>query len=213
MLLLVALPLLDYQPPFPSEWPYANYYVGVAFRILLTAVAVWGCWRLTLPDPRRAHSDAHGTIARGLRVASIVHAAGLIVFFRSPAHDLLSSQLWTLIFYIWAGALYIMGWLATLLVLGIARRGDSPSLVTHARIVVWALPLSKLSLVVFPMLAVVMQYDSVLGVLTVCSWGVSVVALLTAALVGRLHELLNRAAATPTAPPTISDPALPVASR
>ena len=209
MLLLIALPMLDYQTP--NEWPYANYYVGVSVRVLLTAIATWGCWRLTRPDPLRPHTEREGMIARGLRVAAVVHALGLIVFFRSPAYSILSSQLWTLIFYAWAGALLFMAWLAMLLVLAVARRGGSPSLVTHARVIVWGLPLAKLSLVAFPMLALVMRYESVLGVLTVCSWAVSVVALLTATLLGRLHELLARASAAPT--PTMSDTALPVASQ
>ena len=195
MFLLIAVALVDYQSPWGYGLGYSMYYLGLGFRVIATAVAIWACWRLATPDPHRADVEEQGSLGRGLRAASVVYGMGLFVLFRNLMWDVLPDNLWILLFYLWLGAMLLTTWLASLILFRLARRAGAPSLVAHGRFVLWALPLSKAGVYLITLLMVT-DWDRgfVTVVITVVGWAAAICTLVSVAFLGRMYEHLVRAA-------------------
>ena len=196
MLWLISVCLLEYsQAPYDVTSGYAR----VAFHAVFAIVAVVACWRLTTPDPRRAHTDGQAASARGLRLAIVVYAAGLLLYVRPPPVESI-SRVWMLLALAWYGALAISSWLVFFVVLQFARRTARRDLILHARIVVWALPLSKVLAFGTPLGIWFFNLfpfdDRIIGVIivTAWTWAASLILLAAVALLGRMHEVFRTAA-------------------
>jgi hypothetical protein len=130
--LLLALCLLNFAP---ATSQYAQG-VGYAFKLLLAAVNVWACWRLSRPDPLAA-PDEDGPLRRGVMLASLALAA--VVAFQwpgwppTPIFRMAPSFIQMLL-------VLVNDALALLLITRLTRRSGDALLHRAARIALWAFP-------------------------------------------------------------------------
>jgi hypothetical protein len=151
MFWLAALCALNFGPGRP--WAgYAT--VADVLYIACGATAGYACWRLARSDGLEPPSDLLASQQRGLRLGGVVMTA-LIVMLAVPAMIPVARLLRVgagaqVLNWAFAAVLFLVNWLVALLVLKLARRlRPVPNdLVRHARLALWAMPLSvPLSLV------------------------------------------------------------------
>ena len=185
MLLLLALPLVQYTDP------RVVYRYGIANTIIaigIVAVGTWGCWRLSSPEPGRDPSDAQSSLARGVRVCSIAFA---VVFCASFVRQRF-GELWNLLVYVEIGALALLNWLVGALVLVLARRSGRTSLIAHARLVLWLLPLAPIVryLLGQPIAWSLIEHDIGMSIYITTTWLTTLALFVAVPLFGRMHEVL-----------------------
>jgi hypothetical protein len=196
MFLLMALPVVQY-----ADADYIRYrrYVGFPITLGLLAVAAWACWRLSSPEPERDRSDNQSILARGVRVCSlalvVLVAIAQLSYRRYPAPPIF--------LYGVLGSLVTLCWLAPTLVMHLARRAGRSSLTTHARLIVWALPIAAIIRHVVPLLPIGFPYEPGVGqvLYAVVTWVGSFAVFAAVALFARMHEVLRLIAdGVPVAP-------------
>jgi hypothetical protein len=187
MLLLIALPLIHAGSEWRGPADRAYRWTHTVITWLAVGTTVWGCWRLSTPEPERDPGDAQSGISRGLRLCVLAYAAFALSL---PFWDVF-RQFWLVIAYAGLGATLLVEWLSVRLVLLMTLRCGRSSLTTHARLVMWALPATLAVRWVWPY-SPYMVPPNVFYILHAASWWASILAAVTAvALLGRMHEVLR----------------------
>ena len=214
MLWLIAVGLLNTQTPGPI---YERWAMPLLFTFASSAALLYACWRLGTPEGDEPPEDMLGTQQRAVRLAGIA-AAGLAVL------DVISyvfDGLWKFrsdlalgaMFFIRSAVIVVLDWLVVMLVYRLARRvrPAEPSLIGHAKLVLWALPIAHLALVLTGLASLLIEPGAsesasnvIATVWTVIQWCSPVVIMAFAMFCGRMHQALARAASESESKPAPS---------
>ena len=195
-----------------SDFGYLNFpaaaYTGHALSIAASALALVGCWRLSVPDERAtATDDEDGSIRRGLRLAAtllvLLTVAALPFFHRAPTstYERPTGPLT----FARPVALAITDFLALLLLARLAHRSKSRSLYAHARAVLYVfpfLPLGALLLYAPAIVDVRAMVQFVFAIFQAFDFFAAATLFAMLILLGRMYEVLRAAAAAATSAPT-----------
>jgi hypothetical protein len=207
MLPLAALCLAQAHPYRDTLRYPAEGFLTVA----ATALGAWACWRLSMPDPAAiASDDREATLQRGLRLAVLlltgIRLLGVLNTFVHPAAGLTAGL-------VAMACLFAAEVMVGLFLLRFARRAADPSLVRHARLVLWAFPLAQAAELLGPVLTAAVYREGDYGnrlslfnnLITVVNYLLGAAVFAAALLMGRMHEVLRAAARLADARVTSSD--------
>ena len=189
-----------------------RYPIFGVFIVLATLVSAWACWRLSTPEPPGIPDDREATLQRGLRFAVLV-LAGIRVFalanaFVHPYAGIGAALVAT-------ACLFATEVMIALILRRLAIRDGDPSLIRHARLVLWTFPLAQAAELLAPLGGVVLAriyteevtqatlVELLLGVVNFV-FGAAIFAAVL--LMGRLHEALRRAASAAATPSVAVEP-------
>jgi hypothetical protein len=194
MVLLVAFVLVNHVPYVGRLGGTA---VWTALSIVATLVAAWGCWRLATPEPASPPDHGHAFRQRALRLAAVVLALFIVgMHVRALLHPALvvSVALGAVVCLVAATAL------VGLFLRDLARRSRDRSLLLHARIVLWAFPLTQVGELLGQFLVGLFARgedppgDWVYLIPGALNYAVGLAAYAAVLLLGRTHEVLRAAA-------------------
>lgn len=163
---------------------------------LAALVAVWAVWRLTTPDPAATPNDRDTTLHRALRLAILVYAGARVVWFL----NLMAPRAAAGAGLVSLGCLIAAAFIVCYILLRFARRSNDPSLVRHARLVLWTFPISQTSERLAPFLVLMLARNTdpdsrwVFGIESMIYFILGIAVFVLLLLLGRLHEVLRRAA-------------------
>lgn len=183
--------------------PFADYPGGalLSFGIALTCgvVAAFGCWQLATPEPPAHIDDPMGSAQRALRLFPLAHL-GLTVF--SLAYAAFGRAVATIVALASVASFLVTVSLVLFLVHRLARRTLDPALAGHARVALWAYPLTQIALVALPSATVVVSTGpAVYWVWSAMSWACALATGVMLILLGRMHESLKHLARAAESPP------------
>jgi hypothetical protein len=199
---------------------YAVFFSPLLLVLLVLPVAVAiarGCWLLATPERPETVDTTQGTLLRALRVIPIIYAATVPVTYGLIPPGALDRRLWGLVDLVAMGAMLFTVWAVSFFIARLARRTFDRTLVTHATIVLWALPTSTLLKYAVPPMMAALRRDNfdyprspAMILWTLLNWLSVAAAFATVLLLGRMHEAL-RAAARRAAPILDAEPLNPAA--
>jgi len=200
MLWLIALCLYNYRPG--GIYGYDSIVTTLA-SVALAGVVAYGCWRLAKPEGNVPPSESEAAHQRGLRAAGIgvFITLALVVMTRlpGPTRRMLPDNVAQVLHWAAMATLVLANWLAALRVYKLSRRSHpfDPTLILHAKIILWALPLSQVAQLAMNLSAnwVYDDYQLLTLLFTIAGWAMAIVFYTAVALFGRMYEVLNRAAA------------------
>jgi hypothetical protein len=203
MLLLLGLCLANYSPGLRGGFGPSSLILSY-LPLVACLVGAAGCWRLATPDPAGLPDQDRGMLHRSLRlVATLVVVSSVVV----PLDAVVHPALWRTAALAGFGCLIATNVLVGLFTLGIARRSRDAVLIRHARIVLWSFPVIQISSLLAQFgFAFVLQLtdsfgESVVGLLGLLNFALSVAAYVAAFFFGRMHEALRAAARVSAARP------------
>ncbi len=192
MLWLIAVCLLNYRPTV-LRYQYEPVYL--ILELAMAVIVVYACWCLARPEGHEPPPDSLGAQQRGLKVVAVVVAVWVAlqtVASISPEFMFQNAKVLGLLGLIGTGALIVLNWLVGILLYKLARRSKNQSMIAHAKLVLWALPISQLAQFAIS-LGVGLASDSrqvQLAAYSLMGWGMGIVFYGTVALLGRMHEML-----------------------
>lgn len=200
MLWLIALCMYNYRPGGIYGF---DSIVTTLVSVALAGMVAYGCWRLAKPEGNVPASESEAAHQRGLRAAGIGVLITLILIVMTrlpgPTRGMVPGNVAQVIDWAAMAALVLANGLAALRIYKLARRSHplDPTLVLHAKLILWALPLSQVAQLAINMSAawVYDDYQLLTLLFTIAGWAMAIVFYAAVALFGRMYEVLNRAAA------------------
>ncbi|HYE20587.1 MAG TPA: hypothetical protein VEA69_19215 [Tepidisphaeraceae bacterium] len=201
MFWLVALALMNYRPA-PAFGPFDAWVTAIS-SIAIGVAAAYACWRLATPDGYDPPDDTTASLLRGLRFAGVaagtLHAAQSAWFaYRNLNLDDDIGRVSPGFYWLHLAAIVVANWLTGIVLYRFARRlrPANPTLTLHAKIILWALPLSQVGSLGLPGVVnlVLGPSEAAAGAYTLVTWSMSVVFYGFVLLLGRFVEVLRRTA-------------------
>lgn len=194
MLLLGALAVAA-----PSYGRLLDWY-SYALRAVGAVLGFYAIWRLTRPDPHNL-TDRDGAVRRGLLVVGI--GCFVLSLYKPAGEEYMYDLMPSAVMLLRLGGAVVQWWLVLLLVSRFAARTQNRFLQKHARVCLWAFPISQVA----PWLAwlILQRVETVAAyVSSTVGWLGSFILLATLMLLGRMHEVLRSATAIPCPAPSIT---------